>query len=158
MIKLFFFLFPFLFFYGCGQSSSHNENNQTLGPSSLGYDFKIDHQCSGSCKPGDNEHCETKQNFTDVSSYCDGLRNANLNSGCARKERKAQYIKDCSQKFEDINIGGWSVSESNCYTESVFKNFDTQARYCSDLMNESLHKGCGLQFRQEKADKFECSH
>ena len=43
--------------------------------------------------------CETKQAFDDEQSYCEGLKDEELNDDCAKSQREDLYLVDCAAEY-----------------------------------------------------------
>ncbi len=149
--RLHYILGMFLFLTACGAG-----NGKTTG-SELSYDLTVDRRCTDRfCKPEETENCTTKQSFTSQAGYCEGLRDSQLNKGCARRERKSLYFSKCGPSFEDINIEGWMIScPAGAADKSLRDLFLTRREYCEDL-RDSNNRNCSGSFRAELAERYEC--
>lgn len=73
----------------------------------LSYHFKMNNQCIGAseaCGPEDDQRCEINRSFSSHEAYCAGLRDGASNEYCARSKRKAEYLRNCGNAFEDTNV------------------------------------------------------
>lgn len=147
-------LIPILFlaWSGCGLTSSNSSTNNDLS-----YTLSINRSCSGRfCKPDDNEACETAKSFESQAAYCEGLRNDQLNNGCARRERKQLFFSRCGQIFEDINVKGWRISCPNGSNEgSQLELFPNRSEFCADLKT-SVFTDCSTAYRNDLNYRYDC--
>ncbi len=165
-IQLVIFSFFAFALFSCGGNDAKNPGTdpkvETEIPDVTGdfsYSFSPSKQCGGECDEFIKyESCETSQKFTNKRAYCLGLRDGSLNKGCARNERKEEYIKNCASDFDDINVGGVSSTGGDERVGSCSWKIPvtTGKAYCNALKDESQHKYCRWDDRRIDFKQFGC--
>ncbi|MGZ3768521.1 MAG: hypothetical protein ACXVCP_10585 [Bdellovibrio sp.] len=140
-----YFLGILLFLVACEPNPDSNANRMPgNGTRTLSYHFKVNNQCFGrSCGPEDDQRCEIKKTFSSHEEYCEGLRDGVSNEYCARFSRKAEYLKNCGENFEDTNINAILAESSNCATDRrLFDGRFTRTQLCDAIFTDMANHPC----------------
>lgn len=103
--------------------------------------------------------CDTgAKTFDDLGSYCEGLKNNQLNNFCAENLRLEAYNKQCSSltpagKESDAKNYSYQYEDEAKSCNTGHKSFTDHAKYCEALKNDQENNDCAKEQRIKEFDQ-----